>query len=345
MDTPLDGLVWFGAAEMSLEELVIKLQQSGQDDAPCWNAKDFRKRPEQGSSNPSSSSSIMSQALKAAGLLVSSEAKSDKPIERPIEEPVNLPQGLDVLLEDDEAALLGQQPQESASDRMSEILSEVSKSQAQRAIAKHLLGKTRGTMPGQDSGSFVAIRALYDTPWERALQHWLESNTPGQRTFARPSRRNYQHADLCLPGRRREGWTLNLVIDTSGSMYGSLSKVLGAIEGFCQSNGIDDVRIIQCDTNVTVDERVEVESLANYRISGLGGSDMSSAMQRLAEDPEVTAAIVLTDGYIAFPQDPPPYSVFWAIVNADHSFRPNFGYGEVVFLQVTNQEGMQREIY
>ena len=42
--------------------------------------------------------------------------------------------------------------------------------------------------------------------------------------------------------------------------------------------------------------------LATYRVSGYGGSDLTPALRALADDPRVTAAIVLTDGDIAYPR-------------------------------------------
>jgi len=47
---------------------------------------------------------------------------------------------------------------------------------------------------------------------------------------------------------------------------------------------------------ITKDEFVDLDRLRNFTISGLGGSDMSAAMIKLAKYPEVEAAIVITDG-------------------------------------------------
>ena len=97
-----------------------------------------------------------------------------------------------------------------------------------------------------------------------------------------------------------------------------------------QNAGVDQVHILQCDTEVSVEEFIDVDALTAYRIQGLGGSDMSPAMMRLADDFEVTAVVVLTDGYIAYPQEPPPYRVLW-VVPEPYQFQPP--YGEVLFLR------------
>src|SRR6185437_4773052 len=155
----------------------------------------------------------------------------------------------------------------------------------------------------------VSLQKCYSPPWELALQRWLEAIAPGPRTFARPSRRGADRDDIVLPGRRREGWTLHIVLDTSGSMESEFPVCLGAIAAFSESVGIESVHILQCDTDVTADEFIDPAKLAGFRISGLGGSDMSPGMLRLAKDTQVENVLVLTDGYIDFPRERPPYEV------------------------------------
>jgi predicted metal-dependent peptidase len=201
------------------------------------------------------------------------------------------------------------------------------------------LGKAIGAMKGMrgaDGGGqsqvVTALRGLYRTPWEMALQRWIESVAPGERTFIRPSRRGTERADIVLPGRRREGWILNVVLDTSGSMTEEIPRALGAIADFCDSVAIDQVRLVQCDATVTADEMLSPLELARWRVSGYGGSDLSPAMEHLAEDAHVRAVIVITDGDIVFPTEAPPYQVLWVLPpGASMSFRPQ--YGHVVVMQ------------
>jgi predicted metal-dependent peptidase len=94
---------------------------------------------------------------------------------------------------------------------------------------------------------------------------------------------------------------------------------------------VSDVRLVQCDVTVTSDRWVEPEQLAEFEVSGFGYSDMSPAILHLAADPEVESVLVLTDGYIDYPKEPPPYRVLWALIG-DYvtPFEPL--YGEVVCL-------------
>ena len=132
-----------------------------------------------------------------------------------------------------------------------------------------------------------------------------------------------------MPGRKRESWMLNVVLDTSGSMTDEIPLALGAVADFCDAAGVDQIRMIQCDTSVTSDETVSPEELATFSVSGFGGSDLSPAMLALAEDPQVTAAVIVTDGEIAFPSGPMPYGVLW-VLPAHNAGRFNPPYGRVI---------------
>jgi predicted metal-dependent peptidase len=214
---------------------------------------------------------------------------------------------------------------------------EAAEQEARAAAVKELAGKAlglaaamgklkgaRGAEPGASRQMVSALRGLYRPPWELALQRWLESVAPGERTFVRPSRRGAERADVVLPGRRREGWILNVVLDTSGSMTNELPRALGAIGEFCDAAGVDQVRLLQCDAAVTADEILTPFELGEREIAGYGGSDLSPAMLRLAEDPQVRAAVVITDGDIAYPQAAMPYEILW-VTTAASAFRPPYG--------------------
>jgi predicted metal-dependent peptidase len=184
----------------------------------------------------------------------------------------------------------------------------------------------RGTETGSTKQNVRALRGISATPWQMALQTWLEGVAPGERTFMRPSRRGgADRTDVVTPGRKRYAWLLNVVLDTSASMSDEIPFALGAIADFCEAAGVDDIRVIQCDTVVTSDETVSAAELAEYEISGYGGSDLSPAMQALADDARVTAAIVITDGDITYPPEAPPYAVLWALPRESATFQPPYG--------------------
>jgi predicted metal-dependent peptidase len=192
------------------------------------------------------------------------------------------------------------------------------------------LMRGRGTDAGSSAKQVRAQRGLHNTPWQMAIQRWLDGVAPGERTYTRASRRGAERTDIVLPGRQRHSTMLNVILDTSGSMTGDIPAALGAIAGFCDAAGIDDIRVVQCDTAVTSDETLSPGELAEYEVRGFGGSDLSPALLAFSADPRITAAIVITDGDITYPAEPPPYAVLWAVPGTTTTFAPP--YGRVVML-------------
>jgi predicted metal-dependent peptidase len=236
----------------------------------------------------------------------------------------------DVLDSSREAELFPEEAgeQQANAERMKALAAKALSLARAMGLAKGL----RGTDAGAASQTVAALRGVYRTPWELALQRWLESVAPGERTFTRPSRRGAERTDVLLPGRRREGWILNVVLDTSGSMTDEIPRALGTIGEFCDAVGVDQVRLVQCDAAVTADEMVAPEALAERRVTGYGGSDLSPALRHLAEDQHVRAAVVITDGDIAYPQDAMPYDVLWVLpARGAAAFGPP--YGRVIIMQ------------
>jgi predicted metal-dependent peptidase len=128
-----------------------------------------------------------------------------------------------------------------------------------------------------------------------------------------------------MPGRKRHSWMLNVVLDTSGSMSGEVPFALGAIADFCDVTGVDEIRLVQCDSVVTSDDVLSPSELADYQVSGYGGSDLTPALLALAKDHRVTAAVVITDGDIGYPSEPVPYAVLWALPRSSATFQPSYG--------------------
>jgi predicted metal-dependent peptidase len=194
------------------------------------------------------------------------------------------------------------------------------------ARAVGALAGLRGHESGATTQAVAALRGLYRTPWEVVLQRWMESVAPGDRTFVRPSRRGADRSDVVLPGRRRESWMLNVIIDTSGSMTDEIPRALGAIAHFCDALAVDHIRLLQCDVTITGDEVLSPGELADYAITGYGGSDLTPAMLRLAADPQVRAAAIITDGDVQFPIEPMPYEVLWVLPpGRAAAFHPSYG--------------------
>jgi hypothetical protein len=296
-DIPAGGLVYGGAREMSAEQMVQLIRQG--------KVRGPRRTPR----------GDMTIALQEAGLLPPSPGGEYGPGSG------------DVLSAEAEREMFPGDDPARAEARRRRIRRAAERSLRlgvlRERMEQHDQARDRDESPARE-GLLGILRSLYQPPWEMVLQQWLEAVAPGPRTYARPSRRGGDRTDVVLPGRRREGWTLHIVLDTSGSMVGDIPRVVGLIAAFCEGVGVSQIHVLQCDTRVTHDDWVDPEELARYPIAGGGGSDMSPALLHLAADPEVKAVLVLTDGAISVPANPPPYQVLWALTG-ESSFDPGYG--------------------
>jgi len=323
-DVPLNGLVRAGARHESLESLIVRLSQNSGDRQSCWSVARKPYVPPQKRVKPGKSR--MQEELEKAGLLPPEADEQPEP--PPDDEPTEYPDG-DLISAELEAEL---EPELTAPERQKkreQVRREAARAVSLQELRKQSAGATDG---GYGSGSsdpgeafMEAIEAAYTPPWQLALQHWLDAVSPGPRSYARPSRRSGDRDDICLPGRKREGWTLHIVLDTSGSMVDTLPNILGLLASFCEASGVTDIHVLQCDVGVTADEWVDTSQLQRYKLTGFGGSDMSPGLDKLSEDPEVAAVLVLTDGYIEYPAAEPHYAVLWGLVNGTEYFSPPYG--------------------
>lgn len=228
----------------------------------------------------------------------------------------------DVFDEDREREMFPQDAQDQA-ERARAIRELAARGRAMGKAMGAVLG--RGTGPGSSQRSVRALRGIFQPPWQVVLQRWLEGVSPAERTFMRASRRGADREDVVMPGRQRYGMMLNVILDTSSSMSDDIPLALGAIADFCEATGVDEVRVVQCDTAVTADDWLSPGELVDYEVLGYGGSDLTPALAMFAEDPRVTATVVITDGDIAFPQDPVPYAVLWVVPGENTAFAPPYG--------------------
>lgn len=317
-EPPLDGLYKSGARETSLEELVSSLKRDGDGGQACWNPRGRRGPGKSPQGYP------MRRALQQAGIVPEDQEETVDP---------ELSRG-DMIPEDREPDFEPHVSPQLRQRLREEVRRAAAKAAALGALKKQMedAGKASTDEPKRGEAMMRAVRAAYATPWDRALQRWVDAVAPGERTYMRPSRRRHARSDIVLPGRRREGWVLHVLLDTSGSMVDILPRALGAISYFAENAGVSEVHVVQCDVEVTHDDWVEPEKLAEYQIGGFGYSDMSPGILHLARDPEISAILVLTDGYIEYPVQEPPYRVMWVLIGeCDRDFEP--AYGEVVYME------------
>lgn len=126
-------------------------------------------------------------------------------------------------------------------------------------------------------------------------------------TYRRLSRRSSSTPDVLLPSLIQPVPQAVIVCDTSGSMHDELiGRVLAEVEALLVRTGLraTQVRVLGVDTEVQSSQRVR--SAARLRLAGGGGTDMGAGLDaaaRLRPRPEL--AIVLTDGFTPWPDQPP----------------------------------------
>lgn len=154
-------------------------------------------------------------------------------------------------------------------------------------------------------------------------------------TYSRMSRRQagvgYGVGRPVVPALHSPKPTCSIVIDTSGSMSKeALDAALAETRGVLQAVGAG-VTVCICDAEVHGIQRVDSVEQAAKMLKGGGGTAMAPALAAVAELKEkVSVCIVITDGYIDNPPEP-PFSVIWCIVDGNTSFKPE--YGDTVFVE------------
>lgn len=116
----------------------------------------------------------------------------------------------------------------------------------------------------------------------------VANGTVKQKTISKPNRRQISG----LKGKKKVGTKLNVVLDTSGSMYGLIEKVLE----YVYQKDIS-INLIQVDTNVqsakSLKNGYELEKVA---IKGFGGTVLMPAIHHIEQNFNSFNTVILTDG-------------------------------------------------
>jgi len=174
-------------------------------------------------------------------------------------------------------------------------------------------GSARGHLPA--GHRLVVDRILAPVmPWRRTLARFALRHVRSERTWLPPARRHI-HRGLLLPGRHGEHLDLAIALDTSGSTRGALPRFLGEVAGVVRSFASWQLRLLQCDAEITADQIFDPAHPFRpeaYRLDGGGGTDFRPVFERLQHNPPA-ALLFFTDGDGAAPDSPPGYPVLWAL--------------------------------
>jgi predicted metal-dependent peptidase len=202
-------------------------------------------------------------------------------------------------------------------------------------------GKTWGDVPAWID---EMIRATIEPPpnWTVVLQRSVSLLTRTERTWLRPSRRMSaiaEHAGewpdlVSMPGRKVVlAGQLVAVVDTSGSIdEPTLARFLGAVASAATAEGLEEVRLMQADSEVTSDEIMTPAELLTEKVAirGRGGTSFVPALGRLIEEArrkvERFSVVYLTDleGMLPRTRDAKALDVLWVVTRKPRR-KPPFG--------------------
>jgi predicted metal-dependent peptidase len=139
---------------------------------------------------------------------------------------------------------------------------------------------------------------------------------------------------VSMPGRKVVlAGQLVAVVDTSGSIdEATLARFLGAVASAATAEGLEEVRLMQADSEITSDEIMTPAELLTERVAirGRGGTSFVPALSRLIEEArrkvERFSVVYLTDleGMLPRSRDAKALDVLWVVPRKPRR-RPPFG--------------------
>lgn len=152
------------------------------------------------------------------------------------------------------------------------------------------ISKSRGLDPGDlftQLGSLYPKKKDYLKPVKFALNEFVKSIKKS--SWTRPNRRFPD-----IKGYKKVGVTVNVLLDTSGSMGGEFEKVLS----YVLQNNLR-LNVIQCDAMVQSHNVINsMGELKKMKINGLGGTELQPGVNYLVEKKLTNnGTVILTDGY------------------------------------------------
>ncbi|MEL6978917.1 MAG: hypothetical protein AAGM38_09585 [Pseudomonadota bacterium] len=343
---PCGGLVWPGARDLSAEYIIKTILEDQAPTPPAaWDPEsgggaarggDAGGRASGGGAAGDARNSALGDALAKAGLT---------PPPRP-----RLHDGVfqrDALREDEwdlfgagARPLLGPRRPGGGAARVAEI--------ARRTLERAALdGRAGRAVFGPDraeDGRREVMKALETDeriPIELAFQSGFDLLATPRRSYGRPSRRQGDRTDLVLAGRVLEGYSLNLILDTSGSMHALLRRLAGSIKTSAEAAEIAAINVIQSGksydralSDVEID-RVETFEFTSYEIDGwTGATPLHRAFERYEQEPNIETVGIITDMGEPYPETPPPFEVVWFWTDDDFGYWDPPAYGQIVKLKV-----------
>ena len=181
----------------------------------------------------------------------------------------------------------------------------------ERLVEAAQVAKMKGKLP-------AGIERLVDmvitpkVPWYSLLTQYVNDVLRDDYNELMHDRRFIQQG-IYLPDLYSEGADIVVAVDTSGSIGPTEIEIfVSEVVGIMRSRNVKSVRVIACDAAVHMDVLLNSWDPIPTDYPGGGGTDFNPIFDRIAEGcTRPAVAVILTDTFGTFPEDPPPYPVLW----------------------------------
>jgi predicted metal-dependent peptidase len=166
--------------------------------------------------------------------------------------------------------------------------------------------------------------------WYELLRRYFEKVIPSDYQWIPPNRRYVQYG-LILPSIAKEGMTVVIAIDTSGSISDKELKQFVTETTAILSTVKADVYVISCDADIHSVQFYPTGttiSFKNIKLKGGGGTNFVPPFKYVKQRNIIPSVFIyLTDGMGTYPEVAPTYPVIWVISSKKWcSKRPPFGW-------------------
>lgn len=179
----------------------------------------------------------------------------------------------------------------------------------QGIVSAAMQAEEAGKLPGFIKQLVDAMLEPATVPWPVMLRQFCTRTIRRGTNWSRPNRRQGWRKGIVIPAKRsRTVDNVMLAVDTSGSMSeADMKLVLSELQSIMSAYPGATVTFVEADTQISHTQTFSASQPFNpaiaHEFSGRGGTDMDPVVD-LAKKVRPQALILLTDGYMSWPDNP-----------------------------------------